>query len=82
MTLLSGFRTRGSSTVHASFTVGWNRWFFQAAADNLLSVRQRAAEYFYPSHWAHPDDPRSPLPVRHVVTGEPFAVRLAVGATY
>jgi iron complex outermembrane receptor protein len=81
--LPAGFLSRSSVATDLTATIHWNRWFFRADADNLIPLRRWDAEAFYPSHWStERDATRSPVPQRHVVPGEPFALRLAFGATF
>jgi outer membrane receptor protein involved in Fe transport len=81
--LPAGFQSRSSVATDLTATLQWNRWFFRLDVDNLVPLRRWDAESYYPSMWStDPNPDRSALPERHILPGEPFALRLSFGATF
>ncbi|MCB9680770.1 MAG: TonB-dependent receptor [Alphaproteobacteria bacterium] len=55
--------------------IAWRRVTFDVRFDNLAPWDWHAADFYYPSAWER-GARGSPLPVRHVVAGKPFALTL------
>lgn len=81
LALPDGFTARGFSSADIRIALDWRRWTFTGEVDNAVPWRWRQIEAFTPSRWdldAAPTD----LPVRHLIAGRPFALRLAVSRRF
>jgi outer membrane receptor protein involved in Fe transport len=77
--LPSGFASHPAlvGSLTSTWSVGHARVGLEV--DNLFLGRWRDGEFVY-SSWFDTSEPRSELPVLHVTAGDPFAIRLVLGA--